>query len=308
MYAVSTGVFLWEPIRHFANHVKILNHHYEWPNSRAEYNIFFKEVFKMNGFWSEMFKKVSFGLVSGGGNMAIKLALWQHIFGGTFSPDEYVDYNMLKNFVPALLVGITTCYLGVPFENARRAYYADKTWPVELRRNYKSPLRALLRIPVEEGPYYLFKGGFPIAMHSFMFWSGFLTMYSWLKNKAYYMWVYNDFGYNYIKTLLLGFSFFFSAMLAYPAYYTREMVDLWPKERGGHCTFNNNYRVCFRWMLDSLEMLYFNFMPGFWMHFLRQGMPTLIALWIADNVGMFSNCLETYNGIEFLQPIQAEAI
>jgi hypothetical protein len=52
--------------------------------------------------------------------------------------------------------------LTVPFENARRAYYADKTWPLELRRNYKSPIQALLRIPFEEGPTYLFKGGFPI--------------------------------------------------------------------------------------------------------------------------------------------------
>ncbi len=51
-----------------------------------------------------------------------------------------------------------TAHLTVPFENARRAYYADKTWPVELRRNYTSPTQALLRIPFEEGPYYLFRG------------------------------------------------------------------------------------------------------------------------------------------------------
>jgi hypothetical protein len=62
----------------------------------------------------------------------------------------------------AVLAFGATSWLTVPFENARRAYYADKTWPLELRRNYKSPIQALLRIPFEEGPTYLFKGGFPI--------------------------------------------------------------------------------------------------------------------------------------------------
>lgn len=55
-----------------------------------------------------------------------------------------------------------TCWLTIPFENARRAYYADKTWPVELRKGYTSPTNALFRIPIEEGPYFLFKNGFPI--------------------------------------------------------------------------------------------------------------------------------------------------
>lgn len=55
-----------------------------------------------------------------------------------------------------------TCATSIPFENAKRAYYADRTWPKELRRGYTSPLNALIRIPFEEGPAYLFKGGFPI--------------------------------------------------------------------------------------------------------------------------------------------------
>ena len=55
-----------------------------------------------------------------------------------------------------------TCWLTIPFENARRAYYADKTWPLELRRGYTSPTNALFRIPFEEGASYLFRGGFPI--------------------------------------------------------------------------------------------------------------------------------------------------
>jgi len=33
-----------------------------------------------------MGKKVSFGLVAAGGDTAVKLAAWQYIFGGTWSP------------------------------------------------------------------------------------------------------------------------------------------------------------------------------------------------------------------------------
>ena len=135
-----------------------------------------------------------------------------------------------------------TAYLTVPFENARRAYFADKTWPLELRKGYSSPINALFRIPFEEGPYYLFKGGFPIAMSQWVFWTSYFTLYSWAKNKFFFLWLYNDFSYEYIKAGMAGTAFMLSAMMAYPIYFIREMVDIWPKERGGHCTWNNSYR------------------------------------------------------------------
>ena len=87
-------------------------------------------------------------------------------------------------FQYAALVGVATknnYEYGIPFENARRAYYADKTWPMELRRNYRSPINALMRIPFEEGPYYLFRGGFPIAMNQWLFWVTYLTFFSFNK-------------------------------------------------------------------------------------------------------------------------------
>lgn len=104
-----------------------------------------------------------FGLVSAGGDTAVKLAAWQYVFGGTWSPDAFADSNSFKPLLCGMAAFAPTCWLTVPFENARRAYYADKQWPLELRRNYTSPTQALLRIPVEEGLGYLFKGGFPIV-------------------------------------------------------------------------------------------------------------------------------------------------
>jgi len=102
---------------------------------------------------------------------------------------------------------------------ARRAYYADKTWPIELRRNYRSPLSALARIPFEEGPSYLFKGGSPIIARDFLFFSFYFSTYAWLKNKLFFFWVYNDFSYDYMKFLMMGFSWFAACMVSYPAFF-----------------------------------------------------------------------------------------
>jgi solute carrier family 25 (mitochondrial oxoglutarate transporter), member 11 len=106
--------------------------------------------------------RLAFGVVAGAGDVGVKLGAWQWIYGGTHSPQDFADYNSFKHLTCAIMAFGPTCWTGIPFENARRAYFADRSWPLELRRGYKSPLNALLRIPFEEGPSYLFKGGFPI--------------------------------------------------------------------------------------------------------------------------------------------------
>jgi hypothetical protein len=128
-----------------------------------EYNIFFKEVFRLPDFWKDFAKKTTFALVAAGGDTAVKLSAWQYVFGGTWSPQEFADSNSFMPLICGILAFGPTAWLTVPFENARRAYYADKTWPLELRRNYTSATQALFRIPFEEGPAYLFKGGFPLV-------------------------------------------------------------------------------------------------------------------------------------------------
>ena len=57
MYAMSTAILITEPLRHLHSNIYVLNQFYEWPRTRSEYNIFFKEVFRLPGFWSELWKK-----------------------------------------------------------------------------------------------------------------------------------------------------------------------------------------------------------------------------------------------------------
>lgn len=186
--------------------------------------------------------RITFGFITGAGDIGVKLAAWQYFYGGTNSPQDMADTNTFKHFLCAVEAFSVTSLLSIPFENARRAYYADRSWPVELRRGYTSPTNALLRIPFEEGLGYLLKGGFPIWTSQAVFWVGVSTIYSFEKNKFFFLWMYQDFSYNYIKAGMLTIAWFISSLMAYPFYFTREMVDIWPKERGGHCTWNNSYR------------------------------------------------------------------
>ena len=246
-------------------------------------------------------------MVAAGGDSAVKLAAWQWIYGGTNSPQDFADYNTFKHLGCAIMSFGPTCFLTIPFENARRAYYADKTWPLELRRGYTSPINALARIPFEEGPSYLFKGGFPIYTSQFIFWTTYCTFYSFIKNKYFFLWIYQDFSYNYIKAGNMAISFSIASLLAYPFYFTREMVDIWPKERGGHCTWNNSYRQAAKFMIENVDIFYFNFLAGYTTWLKRYGITYAIALWTADNLGMFSNCNEAHASMESQFPIFSES-
>ena len=233
--------------------------------------------------------------------------MWQTVYGGTWSPQEYADYNSYKHLYCAIFAFTPTCGLVIPFENARRAYFADKTWPAELRRNYKSPTQALFRIPFEEGPSYLFRGGAPLALNQWLFWTTFCTIFTFHKNKYFFLWLYQGFSYDYIKLINMGVSFSIASVVAYPFYYAREMVDIWPKERGGHCTWNNSYKKCFRWQIENMDFLSYNFMANYWQWMRRYGFIYFAAIWTADNLGMMSNNNESFNSIEVQFPTYVES-
>jgi hypothetical protein len=293
---------------HLYQSTKILNYFYEWPKTRQEANIFAKEVFRVPNFWKDLAKKLSYQIVAAGGDTAIKLSVWQTMYGGTWSPQDYPDSMSQKPFFAAIMAFLPTCFLTVPFDNAYRAYYADKTWPVELRRNYTSPLQALIRIPFEENPSYLFRGAFPIAANQFMFWTIFIANYNYLKNKFFMLWVYNDWSYEFCKLCMMTFSYGMGVLCSYPFYHIREMVDLWPKERGGFCTWNNNYRVAAKWMISNVELLGYNYFRNFTLWQNRYGIPYFIATWVADSLGMMSNNHESVNSLEAQFPIFSEGV
>lgn len=106
----------------------------------------------------------------------------------------------------------------------------------------------------------------------------------------------------------MTFAFLAGSLIAYPCYFTREMVDLWPKERGGHCTWDNSYRKCAKWMIENVDLLYFNYLSGYTTWVRRFGLQYCITLWVADNLGMFSNCNEPWSSLEQQFPISVESV
>lgn len=144
-------------------------------------------------------------------------------------------------------------------------------------------------------------------MSAWIFWTTYMTVYSFAKNKFFFLWTYNEYSYNYIKGGMMGISFLISSIFAYPAYHVREMVDIWPKERGGHCTWNNSYKECVRWMLLNVDEQFYNYLSGYWGWVRRYGAAYLIGLWFADNLGMFTNCNEAWGSLEVQFPIWSES-
>jgi hypothetical protein len=51
-------------------------------------------------------------------------------------------------------------------------------------------------------------------------------------------------------------------------------------------------------MVSNMELHYYNYLRGMsgWMK--RYGIQYYVALWMADTLGMMSNCNEAYNSLE----------
>lgn len=61
-------------------------------------------------------------------------------------------------------------------------------------------------------------------------------------------------------------------------------------------------------MFENMDMFYFNFLTGYTTWFKRYGVSYIIALWMADNLGMFSNNNDAWAGLEYQFPISAESV
>jgi hypothetical protein len=61
-------------------------------------------------------------------------------------------------------------------------------------------------------------------------------------------------------------------------------------------------------MIENMDQLYFNYMAGFTTWIRRYGISYFIALWTADNLGMFSNTNDSWQAIESQFPISAESV
>jgi solute carrier family 25 oxoglutarate transporter 11 len=227
----------------------------------------------------------------------MRLASLHKFWGGTWSPVCFNDFNTLKYLLFSYISAFPVCWTGIPLEVARKAYFADQSWPADLRKGYRSPLHALLKIPLTEGPLYLFKGGLPTYLGNVQLTAVTFFSYTWLKNKLFFLWVYNDINYSWVKFWILNFSFAWGAFWGYPFYTLREMMEVWPKERGGRCTFQGSYWNSVKFLRQYYDSWSSNFYSNYWRWFRTQGIIFYIAIWEADNMGLFTNNMSDFNTI-----------
>jgi hypothetical protein len=102
------------------------------------------------------------------------------------------------------------------------------------------------------------------------------------------MWRVGEMPYAPCKAVLLTISAWFASIFSYPFAVTiREMVDFWPKEKGGICTWDNNYRKAAVWLW--YHEWGNNGWPGMFNNYFWRNFPWMFAsVWIADKMGMFT--------------------
>ncbi len=227
----------------------------------------------------------------------MRFAVMHKFYGGSWSPICFADFNPIKNIFFSYMAALTTSWIGIPLEVARKAYYADKTWPEDLRKGYRSPLGALIRIPFEEGPLFLFKGYLPVFLGNLQFTAQTFLSYTWLKNKLFFLWVYNEIPYDLVKVCTLGIAFGWGSFFGYPFYFLKEMMEVWPKERGGRCTFQGSYWNAVKFLKQNFDGYSTTFYEGYWRWFRTRGLIFLLAMWQADNMGIFTNYKTDFNSI-----------
>lgn len=238
-----------------------------------------------------------FGAIQSTMDYGMRFASLYYFWGSTWSPICFSDMNTLKYLLFCMLSGYAICWTGIPFEVARKAYYADKAWPEDMRKGYRSPLHALMKIPFNEGPLYLFKNGLPIYMGNAQMTGITFFCYTWLKNKLFFLWLYNDINYDWVKFWIMNFSFMVGGIFGYPILNLQNMMERWPKERGGRCTFQGSYWNAIKWLWLYFDRYNTNIYEGYWRWFRTHGIIFYIAMWYADKFGMFTNNMSDFNTI-----------
>lgn len=134
---------------------------------------------------------------------------WSSNFGGF----EISYYRKLPTILAAF---VFSSPLGVAVDMVQRAYIADKSFPKELQKGYKSIIDAFRRIPFEEGPYYLFKNTFPLYVkHIFAPFTLFYT-YDWMVDKMSLFWRTTNMPQLPLKWFCAGLATYLAAIFTYP--------------------------------------------------------------------------------------------
>jgi solute carrier family 25 oxoglutarate transporter 11 len=189
-----------------------------------------------------------------------------HFFSRSQKINKIVDVEFWRRIVPTVAASALTCWMSVPFEVARAAYYADRTYPKELQKGYSSIANALLRIPKEEGVNYLFKSAVPIMARNYVAFSFLTYLYDFSYDKLRVLEIAGEHPSGLLKFSAAGFATFWACFASMPWDVTvRRLVEFTPKIDGKNI-FDGNYRKAFSylWYYKIMAQYYHGFSTFFW--------------------------------------------
>lgn len=292
---LSGGVV--ETLNHLRSHFYTLNHIYESPKNSLQLSIYTREIFKIPKFFSELRKTLVYGSVQHTLDAGFKLSVFHYIWGGTYSPYFFADFNATKQFALSFLSGFLSGWTNYPLAVAREAYKSDIMFPENLRKGFRSPLHALFKIPFVEGPSYLFRGGFLHYMGNSIGFGWTMFVYTHFMDKASYLWRFYGISHDYIKFLVLNLSFGIAAMGTQPFFRMNELLVSGTKERGGSTSFRTTYEA-YRYLKRNWHRQSTNMIAGYWTWFRQYGIILYLSIWNAEKLGFLTNFKADPNMLE----------
>jgi hypothetical protein len=102
----------------------------------------------------------------------------------------------------------------------------------------------------------------------------------------------------------MSFGFTAGSIVGYPFYRLKEIIDTWPKERGGYDTFEGSYYIALKWYRQNFDSYHTVLMQGYWKWFSRKGIIFFLAMCQADNLGLFTNYQANYNSFKLFMDLR----
>lgn len=216
-------------------------------------------------------------------DIGARLFMFRHWVGGYWQPNGTINVDVWRRVIPAVLSSLVSCWVVAPFEIAQKAFQADLKYPPELRKNYRSSVNALLRLPFEEGPAFLFKNSIPTMAGTFV-----ESLVLFFATDYFFDWsrfAHFESGIPFapMKAASISMAVLLSALASYPFKVTaRNVIEFFP---GVGEKYSFQYR---KGLLDVIvsarySMNYHGLARYLW----TRGPRLFVLLWVAEWLGMF---------------------
>jgi hypothetical protein len=105
--------------------------------------------------------------MAGSLDIGTRYAVFHWLTAGIYQSYASVNTEAWRRFAPTAVSALATSWIMGPLEIARKAYYADKSFPDHLQKGYKSVFHTFRCLATKE-PYALFKNSLPTVMASYV--------------------------------------------------------------------------------------------------------------------------------------------